>query len=206
LSHGRPSGPPRRRPSSDAVRLDLLVFVEGLRTEEHYFTGWHRRYRDRVNIEIDPFRGGPLQLVEKAVEAKAGEVRDERKQRGRAHDQTWCVFDRDEHPNIPEAFALADRHGIGVAFSNPCLELWFLLHFQDQTAHVERHTAQDQAEGHLHCSKTLTELALASLIERYHDAKARAVSLDEKHAGDGSPPRSNPSSGVWQLIDVIQGA
>jgi hypothetical protein len=33
-----------------------------------------------------------------------------------------------------------------------------------------------------------------------------AIKLDEKHEGDGSPPGTNPSSGVWRLIEVIRNA
>ena len=105
-------------------------------------------------------------------------------------------FDRDEHPNFAEAIAIAKGNGINLAISNPCLELWFILHFEDHASHLERHAAQRRAEELLGCSKVLTELALTALAEGYDRAKARAVNLDKKHAGDGSPPSSNPSSGM----------
>ncbi len=116
------------------------------------------------------------------------------------------MFDRDEHPNFAKAIDLADRHGINLAISNPCLELWFILHSEDQTAYLERHAAQRRAEDLLGCSKVLTDSALGALAERYDEARRRAVKLDEKHAGDGSPPGDNPSSGVWRLIDLIRNA
>jgi RloB-like protein len=206
LSRGQASGPPQRRPSKSAVLLDLLAFVEGLRTEDAYLTYWRRKYRDRVLVEIDPFRGGPLQLVEKAIEAKRIEARDARRGRGRPHDQIWCMFDRDEHPNFARAIDLANRHAINLAISNPCLELWFILHFEDHTAYIERQAAQRRAEELLGCSKVLTESALSALAERYDEARRRAVKLHETHEGDGSPPGTNPSSGVWRLIDVIRNA
>jgi len=200
------SGPPRRRVSNTALRKELLVFVEG-GTEEMYLVDWHRRHRDRVNVKIDRFRGGPLQLVEHAVEAQRAETREARRGQGdRPHDQIWCVFDRDEHPNIPEAFVLADAHGIRIAFSNPCLEVWFLLHFQDQTAEIHRHDAQHQSEVLLHCAKNLTPAATEALTERYEQAKQRATRLDEKHHGDGSPAGTNPSSGLWKTVDEIRDA
>jgi hypothetical protein len=204
LSKGRAGGPPQRRPSKDAVLLDLLAFVEGLRTEEQYLTYWRRQYRDRVLMEIDPFRGGPLQLVQRAVEAQRTEAREARRGRGRAHNQIWCVFDRDEHPNFDKAIDLANRHNINLAISNPCIELWFILHFENHTAYIERQVAQRHAEGLLGGSKVLGESALSALAERYEDARRRAIKLDEKHAGDASPPASNPSSGVWRLIDMIR--
>ena len=197
-------GPPRRRLSSAPIRPALLVFVEGRRTEELYLVDWHRRQRERILVAIHPFRGEPLQLVEKALATKRAEAHEERKLRGRPHDQIWCVFDRDEHRTFAEAIALAERNDIFLAISNPCLELWFLLHFQDQTAHLERHAAQERVQTLLHCSKVLSESALVELAERYDAAKERAMSLDAMHARDGSPPASNPSSSVWKLIDVIR--
>lgn len=188
------------------MRRELLMFVEGLRTEETYLVGWHRRYRDRVRVTIDPYRGGPLQLVERAVEAQRTEAYDARRGRGRPHDQIWCVFDRDEHPNFAEAIELAGAHDIGLAISNPCLELWFLLHFEERMAFVHRHDAQRRAEALLHCSKVLSSAAFETLADHHEDAKARAINLDVKHEGDGSPLGSNPSSGMWRVVDQIRDA
>ena len=96
--------------SRSAIRLELLVFVEGQRTEETYLVGWRRLYRDRVLVTIDDFRGAPLSLVQHAIEAQRREAYEARRGRGRPHDQIWCVFDVDQHPNIPEALALAAQH------------------------------------------------------------------------------------------------
>ncbi|MGO9782069.1 MAG: RloB family protein [Streptosporangiaceae bacterium] len=182
------------------------MFVEGLRTEDSYLTYWRRRYRDRVLVDFDPYRGAPLQLVERAVEAKRIETREEKRGRGRPHNQIWCVFDRDEHPNFAQAIDLANRHGIKLAISNPCIELWFILHFENRTTYLERQAAQRRAAELLGCSKALTDGALSALAERYDQARKRAMKLDEKHVGDGSPPGSNPSSGMWRLIDLVRSA
>lgn len=180
------------------------MFVEGLRTEEMYLVYWHRRHRERVRVTIDPYRGGPLQLVERAVKSQQAEADDAKRGRGRPHDQIWCVFDRDEHRNFSEAVDLAVRKGIHLAVSNPCVELWFLLHFRDQRAFIHRDSAQSLAEEILHCSKTPSAAALDALAARFDVAKARAGKLDEKHAGDGSPPGSNPSSSMWRIIEQIR--
>jgi hypothetical protein len=201
---GRPTGPPRRRPTPSTQRLDLLVFVEGERTEAQYVTHWHRLYRDHVLIEIDPFTGDPLSLVEHAIEAQREEARDARRQRGRQHDQIWCVFDRDEHPRFQAAQRCAEDNGIEVAISNPCIELWFCLHFEDQTAYIERDAAQRLAREKLLCGKALSPDALQALTERYPDAMARARRLDRKHAGDRSAQGANPSSSMWRLIEAIR--
>jgi hypothetical protein len=145
-----------------------------------------------------------MTLVDLAVRAKAEGERDERRGRGDSWDEIWCVFDEDSHPRLAEAVAKAELHGINLAVSSPCLELWFVLHFQDQTAFIERRSAQSLARRLLGCDKGLPDETLEALAEHYDAARSRAMALDEKHAGDGSPPRSNPSSEMWKLIDEIR--
>jgi hypothetical protein len=58
-------------------------------------------------------------------------------------DEVWCVFDVDEHPKLAEARDQANANGIQLAVSNPCFELWLLLHFQEHRAHAGGH-AQGQ--------------------------------------------------------------
>lgn len=199
-------GRPKRIDRAAEARTDLLLFVEGSRTEQDYFTYLHRRYRRHVSLAIDDFRGGPLQLVERAVERQKDEARNERKGRGRAHDAVWCVFDIDEHPNVEAAVDLAAANGVNLAISNPCIELWFLLHFVDQTAFIERDRAQRASETHLGCGKALHDGACTALHERFDAASRRAQRLIQKHQMDGSPPGSNPSSGLWELVQIIRAA
>ena len=158
---GRP-GRPRRAATRDAVRKDILLFVEGKRTEEDYLVHWHRVHRRQVNVHIDPFRGGPRQLIDRAAQAKRRSEREARRREGRAYDEVWCMFDIDEHPSLHEVRTMAADNGINLAVSSPCLELWFLLHYADQTAHIDRHDAQRRSADLLQCEKALTHDALES--------------------------------------------
>jgi RloB-like protein len=186
-------------------RDSLLVFSEGVSTEVGYLIHWHRLHRERILVEIDPTHGDPLTLVEAAVRRRRLERREQDKGRGEAHTEYWCVFDRDEHATFDAAVRLARREEIGLAVSNPCLELWFVWHFQDQTAYIERADAQRLSRKLLGCDKTLDTSALESLAEqrRYEAAKRRALRMDVRHEGDGSAPGSNPSSGMHALVDRI---
>lgn len=185
-----------------ADRKQIYVFVEG-DTEKDYLEHWHRRFRADVHVEIDKFRGSPLRLVDEAVKQREQDARDERRNRGRIADEYWCVFDRDEHQDFDEAISVTAASGINVAHSNPCIELWFVLHFRDQTAWIHRHDARDASKRLLRCDKRLTPNALESLDESFVEARHRARQLDEWHEGNDSAPRSNPSSGVWGLVERI---
>lgn len=144
-----------------------------------------------------------MSLVDKAVAAKKASERAERKGKGRAYDEVWCMFDVDEHPRLREAIEKASANGVHLAITNPCIELWFILHFEDQTAYLTRQAAQKKCEQLLNCGKALTRAATDQLVETYPAARDRALRLDAKHEGDGSAVGSNPSSGVWALIDSI---
>lgn len=198
-------GEPRRKRSAAPVRRSILIFTEGSKTEPIYLTQWYRLYREQVIVKVDDFHGAPLRLVEQAVAQKKSDQRTQRRGQGDAYSEYWCVFDVDEHPHVARALALAAAHEINVAVSNPCIELWFVLHFQDQNAAIERGEAQRKSSGLLHCSKVPTAEALTGLVSRYAIARSRAMALDRKHELDGSPHGSNPSSGAWQLIDRIRG-
>ncbi len=97
-------------------------------------------------MKIEP-GGTPKTLVERAVEIKTTAEKAARsgKDENLKYDSVWCVFDVDEHPYLAEAQQQARDNGISVAVSNPCFELWALLHFQEQRGHIERHEVQRYA-------------------------------------------------------------
>jgi hypothetical protein len=137
---------------------------------------------------------------------RARDLKRSRTRQDSGFDEIWCVFDVDAHPDLKSAIAEARDAGIGVAISNPCFELWLVLHAEDQTAHVDRRAIQRRArELGLVEGKSIPKAALPKLLDGYEDAKGRAQALDARHEGDGRDPGANPSSGVWRLIDAIRG-
>src|SRR6185295_17099142 len=131
---------PRRR-SSDQPRRRILVLCEGKETEPRYLEALYAKLRpSRVQIVIEGYGEDPKALVERAV-ARKREVEREARRRGDSEispDEIWCVFDVDEHGRLADARQQARDNGIELAVSNPCFELWALLHFQDQTAYLAR--------------------------------------------------------------------
>jgi hypothetical protein len=96
----------------------------------------HRLHRERVVVTIDDFHGGPLELVERAAQRRKHDLRDEKKGKGAAYDEYWCIFDVDEHPHVAQALVMARDNNVQLAVSNPCIELWFVLHKEDRTGWV----------------------------------------------------------------------
>ena len=199
----KPSG---RRPRRQLVPRSPLhvvqVLTEGTVTEPRYLTHWARLNRNNVHVRISDRGMTPDALVRRATE----HVRTGRPRRGLPDfDEIWCVFDVDQHPNVPQAVHNAGQNGIEVVVSNPCFELWLVLHSQEQTAHIHRHDAQRLSNDlGLTRGKDIHEGARRTLIDAFETAKQRAQELDARHERNGSPPRTNPSTDVWRLVDRLQ--
>ena len=111
----------------------------------------------------------------------------------------------DEHPNRSQAIFEARQSDINVAVSNPCFELWLVLHVEDRARHVHRSDIQrDATRLNLIRGKSVPNAAWESLEDGYEAAKRRAQSLDQMHSDNGSPMRSNPSTDAWRLVDRIR--
>ncbi len=140
----------RPRPSREGYRT-IVIVCEGAKTEPSYFKTFKRlRRASTVQIQIVPLGAEPRALVDRAVD----ELRKlRRKARGGssfdALYEVWAVFDRDAHPHFKAAVDRAHAHGIRLAVSNPCFELWGGLHFEQQDAWLGRQDAQRRLHDHL---------------------------------------------------------
>lgn len=185
----------------DPLRV-IRVLTEGAVTEPAYLVQWARRSH-YIHVDFAESGMAPLSLVQRAREHQRTNRRRGSKQRG-DFDEIWCIFDVDQHPNLKQAVTEARRSGIYVALSNPCFELWLILHQQDQTAALHRHQAQRLAANlGITDSKRLQPGAIDILLTGYPDAKRRAEALRVRHVGNDSGPDANPSSNVWELIDKL---
>lgn len=104
----------------------ILILCEG-KTEVYYFRGLVRlaHGQDKVKIMKGVY-AEPLGLVEEAKSYLSFDKLHERKL-----SEVWVVFDRDQHRRYRRALAEACQISqIKIAWSNPCFELWFLLHFK----------------------------------------------------------------------------
>src|SRR5258708_15670003 len=136
--------PLKRKVATRRPRKPLLIFCEGERTEPEYLHALKRlpAVRDvaAVDLRVETGQGGsvPRTLVSLAVAARGRAIDEEAE-----IDEFWCVFDVEwprNHPGLREAVEQAERNSIRVAVSNPCFELWLILHFRDYSAWLNNRT------------------------------------------------------------------
>lgn len=143
---------PREKRKRRKINPTILIVCEGKETEPLYFDSFRTRY---INISLEiPEKSSkgkskskttdPLGLVKKAVFFKKNkyEINPE------DGDRVYCIFDVDinyQNPDslkaktdeIQAAYEVAKRNDIKLGISNPCFELWFLLHFTYSTAFLK---------------------------------------------------------------------
>ena len=194
---------PRRRGTPQEPRRVLRVLSEGRITEPGYLTTWARLNRRNVRLEIGDSGMTPDALVRRAKEYVKRNRRTKRSDP--EFDEIWCVFDVDQHPNVSRAIHDARQSGINVAVSNPCFELWLVLHREEQTAYIDRGDIQQRSDIlRITANKRILPSAEPILVDAVEIAKQRARALDRRHADNGSPPRSNPSTDAWRLVDRLR--
>lgn len=181
-------------------RKTIMIFSEGEVTEPGYLS---RLAEDNHNVHLKFGEKGksPENLIFEAHKL----IRQPRV--AQQFDEIWCIFDVDgrQLQQINKIKSAAKKDDIKTAVTNPCFELWLVLHKQDWFSPVNSQTIQKSAGAlGLIKGKRITRTGWPFLINNYNDAKNRAIALDTMHLQKVSPRGSNPSSDVWRLVDVIQ--
>lgn len=128
-------------------RVRILLICEGKKTEPQYFDELRIEYH-HPEIEVCALHGDctdPLNLVSLGCEQflRGGDNGHGIQKPPRVFDEIYILFDRDEHPSYEEAIkkaqelnsSLYNDYKKPVRFealpSNPCFELWLVLHYKD---------------------------------------------------------------------------
>ena len=193
----------RRGPTRDPLPI-ILVVCEGVVTEPEYVEGFRLAHgATTVRVQVESPGGDPKALVERAAALRDKAELEARRARDRnlRYDEVWCVFDVDRHQRLDEAVREGARTGVELAISNPCFELWLLLHFGEQTAHLSTRQARDRLRGHL--PGYAKHLRFSDVADGCEDAVRRAKALDKRQEELGEPG-GNPSTGMHRLTERIR--
>jgi hypothetical protein len=199
---------PRRRPYNQKDQKQrFLLCCEGKGTEPGYFRSLANFLRnpliELIEVEIAAHEGtDPKQVVEQAKRLRADADREARRMHddNLRYDQIWCVFDRDEHVHFDEAINQASDNNLGLAVSNPCFELWILIHFQNQTGGLTRKDAQGKVRSYLpNYNKSISFIELKGHTNEAA-RRARKMEFDAEESGKAT---DNPTTGVWKLVKKL---
>ena len=204
-----PESPSLNRRVGNVKPLSRIVaFCEG-KTEKLYLDSFANHVGRRlVEVEFVKEVGVPSTVVSHCIQRK-GELDAKAKRKGAdsfdKNFSVWAVFDRDSHPCYERAIELANQHGIRIAFSNPCIELWALLHMESYgDRHIESQEMQRLLKrvmpGYDH--SRLAVFAFNLMQNQYDYAREQAIRLVESRHGLNDP-YGCPATSVYELTDLI---
>ncbi|MBN2535749.1 MAG: RloB domain-containing protein [Spirochaetales bacterium] len=120
----------RERPADYREDYLIVIAVEGAKTEKHYFesvTNAHRFSRFKIHVipNIED-KSAPEYILDNLDSYKEKNGVDDK-------DFLYLVCDRDgwEESALAEVLSKCRKKDYNFIVSNPCFELWLLLHFKD---------------------------------------------------------------------------
>lgn len=199
----------RRKPTRN-TKVRFTLFCEGRKTEPQYFRALRSQYNGSlVSIQFGDTGRVPITLAEKALKfvksAGAERGRSGRRNLFEEHDEVWVVFDRDEHERFDEAVSLCEANRIGVARSNPCFEVWLILHMEDYNRQDDRHRVKNEFRRLCseHYQGLATNVMLGKLTTGIEEAEERSETLNQRRREEGQP-YGRPSTTVGELTRAIR--
>lgn len=125
----------------------------------------------------------------------------------------WLMYDQDDFP--PDNFdntqysaeSRRDKRKYRVAWSNECIELWFLLHFQELSVNVGREKYRELLEKYFeeyHGYEKNRKDVYEILCDKTGLAIERAK-RQYKAYGDAAPSKMCPATRVFEIVEELQG-
>lgn len=165
-----------------------LIACEGTKDEPRYIKEFVKEKRIRAKVfvaerEKGDFGSNPWHVYEilkanmkkMAISAKAKSV------------HTWIMVDRDNGrmKELKEVKEKCDDEGIGIAYSSPCIELWFLLHYKElsslDTKTREELLIPQNMKKHLKRNCFNTAKGYTVIFPKTNIAIERAKAIDKPH-------------------------
>ncbi|GAA3587731.1 RloB family protein [Flavivirga amylovorans] len=174
----------RRKSKGKKINPTLFVFCEG-DTEETYINMLKSLFR-LSSIQIHPKIGGN-NITEKYIQNY--------KKDKPTHDKDidYLMYDLD----VPEIVDRLNKiANCTLLLSNPCIELWFLLHYKNHKANNDgAYFCKELKNRNKTYKKGVIDKKLKEkLTTKIDDAIKRAKSLDES---------KNPSSTIYKLLEKL---
>ncbi len=174
----------------------LLIICEG-ETEENYFQNYNKREYRNITIKTPNTNDtDPKNLVKyaKSMNKKYNP------------DITWCIFDTNSctQKEIDKAYKNAGSN-VSIICTNPCFELWFLLHYCAITNPLTKEDTIKFLKKHISDYKKPNDIF--PIIYPFTDkALNNAKKLNKMHISNGLDLKClkcNPSTQVFQIVEYI---
>lgn len=177
----------------------IIIVSQGLETEPNYFKHFTKENNSFL-LKIKAKGKDPISLMKYAKFLKDDFALSHK-------DKIYCIYDVNStsEKSLKDAQELAEKHGLISCVSNPCFELWFLLHFAYSTSWFNSYS---DVKSNLikHISRYDKNMDVYDrLLSKQPDAIRHAKKLDGHHkrVGSCSIRGCNPSTEIYKLVEYL---
>ncbi|GMM59878.1 RloB family protein [Novosphingobium pituita] len=189
----------RARPldRTTAVRDATLVVIatEGKITEKIYFDIFQSTKVQVRTIVSEDNKSSPEHVLARLKEFRdTFELSDD--------DELWLAIDRDRWTlkSLAEVGRRSQSDGFGVALSNPCFEIWLLLHYSDSVPEKLKSSEAESLLKKARGSYNKSSYDPKDFVEKIPSAIINARSLDA-NPSDRWPNKTG--SRIYRIIESI---
>lgn len=197
-----------RKPATRQPRDRFLVVAGGM-TEKDYFDYIRKSLANTpLKLDVEAKGKNPAALLGRAIDLRDEDKREARRNNDRhnVYQRVWVVTDTDEFTDeLVDLIGAAADEGIDLIISNPCFELWMVLHDREYGKYCE--TPQIQAvaksKGMLTGSNSKS-LVLDKIQGNFERAEVFSQQLRQRHEQDDKFfPDDNPSTSVDLIVRTL---
>ncbi|MDR0560476.1 MAG: RloB family protein [Prevotellaceae bacterium] len=172
-----------RQSKGKEIRPTFFVFCEG-ETEETYVKFLRSQYR--VPVEIDAKIAGNRITAKYISNYKQQKITHPK-------DTTFLIYDCDVQVIVDK---LQKINKVNLLLSNPCFELWYLLHFQEQKAELTTDECVKKLSTHIpnYVKGSFDKILETKIIKNKETAIVRARKIVEL---------KNPSTNVYVFVEEL---
>lgn len=210
MARNERTGNRKTREQRNKVRVPelgyYLIVTDTEATERCYFNGLHdslpNEIQDKLVIRVVETK--TRNMLEKCMELTAYEAQ---------YRMPWIVFDRDQVKDFDAIIREAREKEIGVAWSNPCFEIWIYAYFGSMPALSESWTCCSEF-GKVYESRTGQKYSKADSniyrrICKYGDEEKAVIIAQQKleqceRDGKVKPSEMWPCTTVYELVREIK--
>lgn len=175
----------RQAPRGKKINPKFWIFCEG-ETEEAYINYLRIKYRL------------PVKIITEVTGANINEriiSRHLAKREKHEKDRVFLLYDADVESVMCKLKEIKNAH---LLTSNPCIELWFLMHYKNQTAHISGNECIRQLNNRNHNTYK------KGLIDRKLEEQLNNKQTEACKRAKETIPFTNPSSNINELIVEIE--
>lgn len=176
-----------RKPKGKEINPTFYIFCEG-ETEEAYIKYLKIKYRLPIEI-ILKITGNKIseRIIRNKIKSSESHTKD----------KIYLMYDLDVEGFTEKLNELKNQTKAELLVSNPCFELWYILHFANQTAEISTENCIKKLKTL--CPDYQKAIINDKLLSKLNENNSEALKRAKKH-----DLYNNPSTILYVLIDKLE--